>query len=298
MAPIAAQLLERAQPSLARDLAGVEDLSAMLDAIVAGGRAAHPDLVVRDEDWVAHLARHLQDGDAAKQLSELRAADVHLVLACMRGQPAAHAQLDLRLRAVKGQALTGIRLGVLPVDELLQAVLEKLLVGADGKGKLVSYSGRGPLDGWLRVTLARAALSSVRHRDPGVASEPDVLTNLAATDDPQLSALRARSAPVLERAIEEAVAALPEADRTLLRLSVVDGLSIDELAVIYRAHRATLARRLARVRNAIFEGARARAMSALGLGETEFGSLMGMMLSQLDVTARRILEPSKETKEV
>jgi hypothetical protein len=51
-----------------------------------------------------------------------------------------------------------------------------------------------------------------------------------------------------------------------------------------------MARRLARVRNAIFENARASAMRDLSISETEFASLMGVMLSRIDVTIRRLLE--------
>lgn len=172
----------------------------------------------------------------------------------------------------------------------------KLLVGANGACKLGSYSGRGPLEGWLRVTLSRAALSALRARSPeGLLVEPNALVELAAADDPRLEALRARCAPALESAIESAVSSLPEDSRTLLRLHFVDGLTIDDLAVVYRLHRATLARRLAKARNAVFEDARARAMAALGLDEGEFRSLMGMMLSRLDFTLRRILDGPSAT---
>jgi RNA polymerase sigma-70 factor (ECF subfamily) len=288
-------ILARVSDALARELAGLSDLDARLDAIVRAGRDASPDLHVARHAWAAYLASHLHEGDAARQLADLHAADVHLALACASGNELAHARLDARLRAASGQALAGIRLGRLSRDEVLQAVRTKLLVGDDGLGKLSTYSGRGPLDGWLRVTLARTALSLRRVRDPEAAreDEPDVLVNLAASDDPQLAALRSRCAPTLKHAIEEAVAALPAEDRTLLHLHVVDGLTIDDLAAVYRAHRATLARRLARTRNAIFEGSRARATAALGLDDAEFASLMGVMMSRLDLTLGRALEDGR-----
>ena len=291
-------LLARAPDPLAEELRSTSSLATLLEAHVLAGRAAFPKLLVGNAEWVEFLVRHLRPGEVEAQLSSMRAADVHLALACASGSPAAHAVLDARLRAVTGQALTGIRLGPIPPSEVLQVVRTKLLVGEAGPGKLATYSGRGPLDGWLRVTLARDALSMLRARDPEAAreGESDALVNLAGGEDPQMVLLRARSAPALTKAIEQAVLALPAADRTLLRLHFVDGLTIDDLAAVYHAHRATMARRIARSRNAIFEGARARAMEALGLGETEFASLMGVMLSQIDLTMRTVFKKPEPTE--
>jgi RNA polymerase sigma-70 factor (ECF subfamily) len=280
---------------LRRELEAISGLGAILEGLVDAGHAAYPDCPVGDALWADFLAGHLQVGDAARQLTGLHAKDVHLVLACQSADPSAHAELDRRLRLVEKQALSGIRLGSHSADEVVQAVRVKLLVGdtAEGArsaplGRLSTYSGRGPLDGWLRVTLARAALSLVRTTDTRSSSidEAEAIADLADKDDPQARALVSRCGPALKSAVEETVASLSPADRALLRLHVIDGLTIDDLAVVYKAHRSTTARRIARVRNAIFEGARARAMSILGLGETEFASLMGVMLSQIDVTLR------------
>ena len=284
-------LVARLRGPIAVELRAAVDLAQRIEVLIGAGRAAHPDLSVVEEQWVDHLARHLREGETTEQLADMHAGDVHLALACLRGSAGAHVRLDGRLRGVSRQALAGIRLGEVAADDVLQAVLERLLVARDGPGKIASYSGRGPLDGWLRVALARAGLSMVRSHQTRAAyeEESDTLLDVATSDDPQLAALQARYAPVLRRAIEAAAAALPAEDRILLRLSVVDGLSIDDLSGIYRAHRATIARRLARVKHAIGRDARARAMDLLGLGEIEFESLMGLMISRFDVTLRRVL---------
>jgi hypothetical protein len=49
-----------------------------------------------------------------------------------------------------------------------------------------------------------------------------------------------------------------------------------------------MARRIARARSAVFEDARSRAGASLG-GEGEFESLVGVLLSGLDVTLARLL---------
>jgi RNA polymerase sigma-70 factor, ECF subfamily len=233
----------------------------------------------------------LRAGEVESYLADFRAPDAHLVLAALAGHSRALATLDARLRGVAPQALSGIRLDRIGLDELLQIVREKLLVAESGSPKLATYSARGPLDGWLRVTIARTALSILRVKDPEAARSDDAeaIVSRAAEDDPSLEALRRRCAPALKRAIEETLGELPPEERTLLRLHFVDGLTIDDLAVVYQVHRATTARRLAKVRAAIFDAARARAMRELGIGVTEFESLMGAMLSRIDLTLRRYL---------
>ncbi len=205
---------------------------------------------------------------------------------------------------MSAQALAGFKLDDGARSEMLQDVLTRLLVGTAEPAKrktasppkttarLASYAGRGPLEGWLRVTLTREALS--RHRAPSTEKHPIFDAVPAAKEDPQLAALQARCAPTLERAISDALAALPAEDRTLLRLYFLDALTIDDLAVLYRAHRATIARRLARMRAAVFERARETAIRALGIGEAEFGSLMGLVMSALDVTIRGALGDAVE----
>jgi RNA polymerase sigma-70 factor (ECF subfamily) len=285
-----------AADALRPELLEVRGLAATLDRLARIGHAAHPTLTVDLADWARHVARHLPPGEIASYLGDIHAGDLHFALACIRGNETALAQLGARLRAVAGQALANVERGPVQVDDLLQDVLTKLLVSETGSGKLVTYSGRGALDGWLRVTLARAALNAVRDRRrdahrAGVVEAPAAV----AGDDPQLGALRARCGPAVEQAIEDSIAALPDAERTLLRLHIVDGLSIDDLAVLYRVHRATVARRIARVRSHLFDVVRERTAVALGLGEEELTSLMGAMMSAVHLTLRGLLHPRAES---
>lgn len=304
------RLLSATSPAKTEELKRIADLETRLSAIIEQGRAAHPGISVSDDAWLRHLGSRLSEAEEpiADVLPTVRSEDVYLAFACLEGVPRALAELDRRLVRAAPQALSGLRLGAnTSVDELLQLVREKLLVGSpqpvsestpasgavatSGPGKLAQYSGRGPLDGWLRVTLARTALSELRRKDPLAARDDDAsaLANVASAADPALDQLRQRSEPALRSAIEAAIAELSAEERALMRLHFVDGLTIDDLASVYAVHRATTARRLARIRGAIFERARAQAMSALGIGETEFESLMGVMLSRLDLTIKRLL---------
>jgi RNA polymerase sigma-70 factor (ECF subfamily) len=244
---------------------------------------------------VAFLAKHLKVGQIAAHLARLPPADVYVAVACAAGEPAGQRELDARLRRVAKQALAGFRLGEVAVDELLQSVRSRLLVNLEegGEGKLASYAGQGSLDGWLGITLARAALRSLRSHRPDAANadgeEAEAFERLTSAEDPQLAAIRERCGPLLKAAVERAFAQLPDEQRTLLRLHLIDRLTIDDLAIILHTHRATAARRLARARNAIIESARLETIAALGLDDSEFASLGAVLASQFDLTLARVL---------
>jgi RNA polymerase sigma-70 factor (ECF subfamily) len=277
----------RVTAELALELGG---LVGKLDALVA--RAEASDSPPADvEAWAAHLARHLVPGRAKEQLDEMHAADVQLALGCLAGNVVSLAEFEVRVRAVTPRALGKMPLCDLSIDDVLQDVRERLLIRAGGAlPKLATYGGRGPLDGWLRVTIARAAVGALRARDPEAVRREDDAVIEAAADDPELAALKRKFAPALSRAVHDAVASLPDAERALLRMHLVDGLGIDDLAVIHRAHRATMARRLARVRSMVFEGIKERARAELGIREDELKSLMAVVLSQIDVTIRGAID--------
>jgi len=299
-------LLAEVEPVLRAELEAAVGLEGRLDGLLAAGRASHPNLEVARDAWVRHFVRHLRSGERLALLDQTRADDVHLALACLEGHPTAHRKLEARLLAVAPQALVGVRLGTLPRDDLLREVRTKLLVGSTTAldngaslaprgapgAKLALYSGRGPLDGWLRVIVTRTALTMLRPHADDAVDDAAAMANVRSSEDPHFALLRARAGPHIETAIRSALASLDDADRTLLRLYFVDGLTLDDLASVYRAHRATMSRRLARIRNAIFEEARTHAMAALGASETEFQSLVGDVLGAVDVTLRTLLAPS------
>ncbi len=300
-------------PALRSEFRASVALEQKLILLIDAGRAAHEGVRCSLEAWADHFARHLRVGEVSELLDVMRPGDVHLALACLEGQSVAHRRLETRLRAVSSQALFGISTGALTLDEVFREVRTKLLVGStvaiddpsllenasplgSKSAKLALYSGRGSLDGWLSVCMTRTALSMLRPRssDKAFVDESIELLESRSRDDPHFAVLRAQAGPPIEEAIRGALAQLDNADRTLLRLHVLDGLSIDDLAPLYGAHRSTMSRRLARIRNGVFETARAAAMTSLGVSETEFRSLIGNVLSAVDFTLRTLLEKSDE----
>src|SRR5205823_12308411 len=95
--------------------------------------------------------------------------------------------------------------------------------------------------------------------------DPDVLGEGTAID-PVLAQLKQRYRDEFGEAFRQAAAALTPRERTLLRYRFLDGLSIDEIGVLHRVHRATVARWIAAIREALFEATRERLGSRLAIG--------------------------------
>jgi RNA polymerase sigma-70 factor (ECF subfamily) len=125
-------------------------------------------------------------------------------------------------------------------------------------------------------------------------SREELLAVPATVDDPELSHLRKRYARDFKAAFEDALAELTPEDRNLWRLSLVDGLSIDEIGAAFAIHRATAARRLMRCRELIQEHTRGLLAERLKIGSVELRSIMGYIRSHLDLSIHRLLATEEE----
>src|SRR5262249_10106510 len=124
--------------------------------------------------------------------------------------------------------------------EIAQTLRQRLFVGGDQAGVL-SYAGAGRLAGLVQVSAMRIALNLRRGRRriaDDVAPEPPAVAGDAIY-------AKAEYRDKVKRAIEDAAAALAPRDRTLLRMHLVERSSIDDVATLYRVHRATAARWIA-----------------------------------------------------
>jgi RNA polymerase sigma-70 factor (ECF subfamily) len=101
--------------------------------------------------------------------------------------------------------------------------------------------------------------------------------------------LEARYKPEFEAAVRVAMTRLLPKQRTLLRLHLLDGLTIDVLGVHYKVSRATAARWLAGAREALAEGTRAELVEKLGLTPSQYESLARLLQNRLDVSVASLL---------
>jgi RNA polymerase sigma-70 factor (ECF subfamily) len=129
--------------------------------------------------------------------------------------------------------------------------------------KLVSYTGRGSLEGWLRTVMAQEFINRYRKQKRTVSLEEQTEEGVqfaAAVPEPA-----ATSDQRLEAAIDEALAELPAEDRFTLASYYLDRRTLAEIARSLGLHESSVSRRLDRLatglRKRILAGLRMRGMS-------------------------------------
>jgi RNA polymerase sigma-70 factor, ECF subfamily len=259
--------------------------------VIDRARAAWPELDLDEAGFGAHVERCLADGG---DVSALHAGDLWLAYGCSIGDDRAVAAFDREVLSQVGLLLGRMQPTPMLVDEVRQALREKLLVAQPGaRPRIADYAGRGPLQAWVRVAAVRTALDLLRAG--GARTGGDVEPDDLATDatSPELDYLRERYAPQFKAAFQEALRALDSEQRNVLRLHVVEGLNIDEIGALFKVHRSTVARWIAGARQEVLAGARQRLRAELGLSAGEFDSLAGVVRSQLDLSVANILVKSR-----
>jgi RNA polymerase sigma-70 factor (ECF subfamily) len=264
-----------------------------LARLLAEARSIWPGVEVDAEVYREYLQARLPPADdLAHALEQVHTKDLYLACACaQRAQNAIEVFEERLLRDVPA-FIAHLRQPPELVDEVKQRVREALFVSAPAEPpKITQYSGRGALGGWLRLVAVRTALMMLRDAqgDPKATEDhEDELPCIGA--DPELDLLRARYRDDFRAAFELALQGLAVSERNVLRLHYVDGMTIDDLAVLYRRHRSTVARQIAAARRTILDAVRRELAPRLALGQSEIDSLMGALRSQLDVSLLRFLK--------
>ncbi|MDI1436574.1 sigma factor-like helix-turn-helix DNA-binding protein [Polyangium sorediatum] len=264
---------------------------AALARAAARGREAWPTVPFEDELWLGHLARRLrEDEPLATQLDAIDAGGLYLAAACLRG---VHAALEAFEREVLPSARRALsmRADEARVDEMLQRTRTRLLTELHGPPKLALYAGRGPLGGFVR-TVAVHLLANDEAAAKPIEDDDDALAALPEAADVEAGLCRLDQQQHFRAAFREALATLSSRDRALLRLSLLDGLSIDDIAPMYGAHRATVARWLGAARDLLATRTRQALASRLRLRPDDLESLLGGVLSRFDLSLSRLLRES------
>jgi len=276
-------------------------LEPTLAGLLAAGRAAWPGLRLEPERFVARLARAMPlpasppDTDPLQALEQLHADDLFLACACAQGEPAALCAFEAQLLPGVRVALGQLRLASPVVEELVQTLRAQLFVPReDGLSPMIeNYSGLGPLRAWLRIAAVRMAgrwLGKERREVPLPEEALDAV--VLPGEDPALLRLKEAYHAEFKEAFTAALQALSPRERAVLKQHYLDGLSLDELAVVYRVHRATAARWLASARASLLAGTREALTGRLALDPGEFESVMRLIGSRLGFTFRDYLERS------
>ena len=214
----------------------------------------------------------------------LEAADLYLCCACVEAQPEALRAFESEGLGVAKAAIARINREADFVQDTLQEVWDKLLLGPEPRVK--QYAGRGPLKAWVRVTATRVALDRNRAQGRLAGRQVELSEQLAARGmSPEAQLTKARFGPAFAQALRGAVSALSAQERNVLRMHVSGQCSIDEIGRAYNVHRATAARWLDRARTQLHESVRQElCIGRDKLTASEFKSLAAMMGGELELS--------------
>jgi RNA polymerase sigma-70 factor (ECF subfamily) len=270
------------------DNVSIERAAAAVERIAAAGRTSWPGVELSEQAIAERLAARLRD-DPEAPLEDVRDADLYLAFALAAGDAAALRAFEATLVPQIDLALRRLRLGAGTADEVKQALRVELLTGPDAK--IGDYAGRGELAAWLRISATRKALKLTRRADREETLDEILLDHWPdAAPNPEREHLHNTYAEQLKRAIREAFAGLEVRQRNLLRQHLLDELTIDDLAGLYRVHRSTCARWLADARADLSRQTRKRLVAALGTPNDQLESLLRFVDSDIELSISRILK--------
>jgi RNA polymerase sigma-70 factor len=237
-------------------------------------------------------------------LGQLHHEELFLAVACARGNRIAWEHFtDEYLSAIHrfaSQACRGNEAGQDLAQEFVASLFGKPQESPDGcveSGKLSSYNGRGSLNGWLRASIAHAAIDRFRKFRKQVSlDEMAEQGNVpeAPNPDPEITVedrMDSHWAPVLARSLEKELAGLEARDRLLLSLYHVYGIPLKKIGARFGVHEATASRWLERVRQQVRKRVETTLRKAHGLSGYEIQSLWRWLSEAGDPALNQVLRP-------
>jgi RNA polymerase sigma-70 factor (ECF subfamily) len=214
----------------------------------------------------------------------------------LRGSPAAVDRFEREILGAIDGALATMQLDATVIDEVKQRVRVRLLVAEEGASpRILAYAGRGRLDGLACVTASRIALDIVRakKRDPAAPVDrladdlgADVAPRTAANNGPEDALFREEAHRRFRVSFAEAVDALEPRERAVLKLHLLEGVTLERLASMYSVHRATVVRWLADARSKVLSRTRRSLAAALDTADVE--GTIALLESRLDASIERL----------
>jgi RNA polymerase sigma-70 factor, ECF subfamily len=270
---------------------GPGDPSAELRQAAAQARAAWPTLSL-DEDAFARYLGGLVAGQPPDAWRQLRIGDLYLARACAEGDPRALALFEERIWPEVEAALAKSRLPSDKAQDVMQNLRVALFVRSSGRpGKIAQYRGQSDLRWWLRAAALRDAFRLIKKARRELTLDDVALASVAvAAGDPALARLKESCRVELKHAFAAALVGLPRCDRLLLRQHHLDRLTVDDLASLYRVHRGTVSRRVAKARQALADAMLGELGRRMAVAQDELPSLLRLVRSEVDVSLDRLLQ--------
>lgn len=276
----------------------------VLRQAITDSQTQWPGLELDAASFVAYLGERLaRDPQVLEQVavglsqgtfpSFVEVPDLYLACGCATACGQAIASFERHFGTILSTLAARFAKPHQPAEDLGQSLREKLFVRQEMRPpRIAEYRGVGHLENWLRVTASRSFMDELRRAKRAARERPssdEELLDITTAQSWELSFLKEHYRDAFRQTFAEALGHLPTEDRILLRFHTLSGLSIDQLAGLYKIHRSNVARRLARIRECLLEQTRAGLMERLRVDRREFESIMTLISSRLDVSLGRLL---------
>lgn len=187
--------------------------------------------------------------DIVEFCTALRLEELVLARACAAGNELAWQDFISRYRQKLNSIALHITRDAAHAAELADSLFADLygVNARDGirNSKLVFYTGRGSLEGWLRTVIAQEFINRYRKQKRTVSLEEQTEEGVqfaAAVPEPALA-----TDPRLEAATDEALSELTAEDRFTLASYYLDGRTLADIARTLGLHESSVSRRLDRL---------------------------------------------------
>ena len=106
---------------------------------------------------------------------------------------------------------------------------------------------------------------------------------------PSLRSSRPSTQKDFHDAIRDALRVLGTRERLIYHMHVVDGLTVERIAGAYRVSQSTVSRWLSKARATVLAEVRRLLHKQFQLSDTDLESILGLMISQLDISVSQVL---------
>ncbi len=260
------------------------------------------------EKYVLRDNENASGAEIKEFVDALNADDLCLIIACEKGDEKAWNDLVKNYDATVKSAARKISNNAEDAEDLASSIwaeLYGLKHDKDGKlkTKLLYYSGRGSLAGWLRAVVSQLAIDGFRKTSKfvqiGETREFENLANESSENSDNAKVVRASSNPEenfsakqtqkdVSNALRQVINSLEVEDKLILKLYYFDDLKLKDIGNTLGFHEATASRKIVRIQTDVRKSVEKILISEHGWKREEVKRYLTDAASKLDVGLERM----------
>jgi len=212
--------------------------------------------------------------------ARLRFDDLYLATACCEGQDEAWREFRERyFEFIREFARRFLH------DRAAADVSDQVIADLWQRQRLSQYDGRSTLRTWLGAVVANAAINAGKGESRMTAFEPAMLDRPARARHETASPENDETRRIFARLVTRALGELDREGRLLLLLYYEQGLTLEEIEPVLGVSKATLSRRLDRLRRAVRESIGAIAQQELQVSAETLRERLDLACLEFDLAA-------------